>query len=191
MSRLKGRALIEHLSRLVEPLLIHEGYELVEVEVVGAGPKTVLRLYIDRAGGVTLDDCASVSQAVDAMLDVEDPFESRYTLEVSSPGLDRPLRKKADFERFRSRRARVKTYAPVEGAEARKVYDGTLEGLEGEAVLVNVDGTVFRVPLDAIAKAHLVWSPKDGASAGELERKRSPSSDRTDQSDPTDRSDRT
>ncbi len=161
MARLKGRQLVEHLSRLLEPLLTREGYELVELEVAGAGPHTVLRLFIDRPGGVTLDDCASVSEAVDAMLDVEDPFESTYLLEVSSPGLDRPLRKKADFERFTGRRAKVKTFAPVAGAGTRKVYDGTLQGLDGEAVRIDVDGTLFTVPLEAIAKAHLVWSPED------------------------------
>jgi len=159
VARLKGRELDEQIARLVEPMLTVEGYELVDVEVVGSGPRTILRLFIDKAGGVTIDDCASVSEAVDAILDVEDPFESAYTLEVSSPGLDRPLRKPADFERYAGRKVRIKTYGPVEGAGARKVFPGVLVGLAGSVVTVDVDGTRFEVPLDAIAKANLDWEP--------------------------------
>ena len=161
VARLKGRELTEQVARLVEPMLTVEGYDLVEVEVVGSGPRTILRLFIDKPGGVTLDDCASVSEAVDAILDVEDPFESSYTLEVSSPGLDRPLRKPADFVRFTGRRVRIKTYGPVDGAGARKVFPGVLRGIEGDRVRVDVDGTEFAVPLEAVAKAHLEWEPDD------------------------------
>jgi ribosome maturation factor RimP len=161
LARLKGKELQEQIARLVEPMLVHEGYELVEVEVVGTGPRTILRLFIDKPGGVSIDDCAHVSEGVDAVLDVEDPFESSYTLEVSSPGLDRPLRKKADFEKYAGRKVRVKTYGPVPGAGDRKMFPGTLIGLEGESVRVLVDGVEFKVPLDAIAKANLDWEPNE------------------------------
>lgn len=163
VGRLKGKELQEHVAGLMEPMLVREGYELVEVEISGSGPRTLLRLFIDKKGGVTLDDCASVSEAVDAILDVDDPFESTYTLEVSSPGLDRPLRKRADFERFVGRKVHVKTYGPVEGAGNRKVFPGVLVGLEGDSVKVDVDGTPFLVPLEAIAKANLQWDPGDPA----------------------------
>jgi ribosome maturation factor RimP len=161
VARKSREELLAALTTLVEPLLVREGYELVAIEVTGTGPRTILRLFIDKPGGVTLDDCASVSEAVDAMLDVEDPFESSYTLEVSSPGLDRPLRKPADYQRFAGKRAKLKTFGPVEGAGSRKVFDGTLLGLEGELVRIVVDGTPFTVPLSSIAKANLVWSFDD------------------------------
>lgn len=161
MSRLKGKELQDQIAKLVEPMLTHEGYELVEVEISGSGPRTILRLFIDKAGGVTIDDCATVSEGVDAILDVEDPFESSYTLEVSSPGLDRPLRKKADFEKYTGRKVRVKTYGPIEGYGERKVFPGLLLGIEHDLVRVNVDGTEFRVPLESIAKANLDWEPNE------------------------------
>lgn len=145
------------IGALVEPLLVREGYELVDVEIVGTGSKTILRLFIDKPGGVSLDDCATVSQAVDAMLDVEDPFETSYTLEVSSPGLDRPLKKPADFQKYAGRKAKVKTYGPVEGAGNRKVFVGQLLGWEDDSVRIEVDGTEYKVPSEAIAKAHLVY----------------------------------
>ena len=160
MARLKGKELQDQVARLVEPMLVHEGYELVDVEIAGSGPHTILRLFIDKPGGVTIDDCANVSEGVDAVLDVEDPFESSYTLEVSSPGLDRPLRKKSDFEKYTGRKVRVKTYGPVPGAGDRKMFPGLLVGLDGEIVKVNVDGTEFQVPLEAIAKANLDWEPE-------------------------------
>ena len=131
------------------------------MELLGAGPGTILRLYIDKQGGVTLDDCAHVSEGVSAMLDVEDPIESAYHLEVSSPGLDRPLRKPADFARYKGRRVRVKTYGPVDGAGNRKVFVGQLLGFENELVRIDVDGTPYNVPHAAIAKANLEWSPDD------------------------------
>lgn len=161
MARMSREQLQEHIAKLVEPLLVREGFELVAVEIAGTGPRTLLRVFIDKEGGVSLDDCANVSEALDAMLDVEDPFESSYTLEVSSPGVDRPLFKPADYTRFAGKHARVKTFGPIEGAGNRKVFDGTLLGLEGEAVRIDVDGTPYTVPLSVIAKAHLVWAPEE------------------------------
>jgi len=161
MARLKGKELQEQIARLVEPMLVREGFELVDVEIAGSGPSTILRLFIDKPGGVTLDDCAFVSEGVDAVLDVEDPFETSYHLEVSSPGLDRPLRKRTDFERYVGRKVRVKTYGPLETSGARKVFPGLLKGLRGEAVVIDVDGTEFEVPLGSIAKANLEWAPND------------------------------
>lgn len=161
MATSRGKELRERLIAAVEPLLTREGYELVETEIVGAGPGTIVRLFIDKPGGVTLDDCASVSEAVSALLDVEDPIESHYNLEVSSPGLDRPLRKEADYARFAGRRAKIKTFGPVDGAGNRKVFDGKLLGLENGIVRIEIDGTAYAVPLAAVAKAHLVWEMDD------------------------------
>ena len=157
MARLSGRELEARVATLIEPLLQREGYELVAVEILGSGPATILRVYIDKPGGISLDDCATVSEAVSAILDVEDPIESAYDLEVSSPGLDRPLRKPADYERFAGQKVKIKTYGPVEGTENRKMFPGVLKGLVGEKVSVEVEGKLFEVPLDLIAKANLVW----------------------------------
>ena len=161
MARLRGKELQVHLTGVVEPLLKREGYELVDVEVLGAGSGTIVRLFIDKQGGVTLDDCATVSEAVSAMLDVEDPIETSYSLEVSSPGLDRPLRKAADFQRFAGRKAKIKTFGPLEGAGNRKVFVGVLKGCEADLVRIDVDGTLFTLPMERIAKANLIWEFDD------------------------------
>jgi ribosome maturation factor RimP len=149
----------DRARRLLEPVLERDGYELVEVEWVRSGRTWTLRLFIDRPGGVGIDDCALVSRTVDPILDVEDFIEPAYELEVSSPGLDRPLRKPADFERFAGRRAHLKAYGPVEGtapgAAARKNWTGTLRGHRDGAVEIEVDGVLHRVPHDRIAKANL------------------------------------
>src|SRR5918912_1620534 len=120
--------IVEKVRAIAAPLAAGEGLELVDVELAGAGGRTTLRLYIDRAGGVSLDDCTSVSRAVSAALDVEDPIEGAYDLEVSSPGLDRPLRTPEHFQRFAGRKARIKTYGPLAEASGRKSFSGTLLG---------------------------------------------------------------
>ena len=139
----------ETLLKILEPAVNGLGYELVELEFQGK----LLRLYIDQAQGVTLDDCEKVSRQVGAVLDVADPIPGHYTLEVSSPGLDRPLRKPADFEARAGQRARIELTLPLDG---RRRFAGTLRGLENDAVLIEVDGALFRLPLAQIAKARLV-----------------------------------
>ena len=139
----------ERLISLLEAPIEALGYELVELEF----PPHLLRIYIDREGGVTVDDCEKVSRQVSGVLDVEDPIPGHYTLEVSSPGLDRPLRKPADFARFAGEQARIELSLPLEG---RRRFAGTLKGCEGEEVLIEVDGTLHRLPLEGIAKARLV-----------------------------------
>ena len=123
-----------------------------------AGPAWVLRVFVDRPGGVTIDHCQELSRTIEPLLDVEDFIEPAYNLEVSSPGVDRPLRKAADFERFAGQRAHVKTFAPVDApAGPRKNWTGTLRGFADGAVLIEVDGAVHRIPHDKIAKAHLEY----------------------------------
>jgi len=143
----------ERLLGLLEPAVEALGYELVELEFHGQGGGSLLRLYIDRAQGVTLDDCEQVSRQVSAVLDVEDPLPGAYTLEVSSPGLDRPLRKQADYARFAGRQAKLELLLPRAG---RRRYTGTLKGLDADEVLIEVDGEIQRLPLAEIAKARLV-----------------------------------
>ena len=148
----------EKVHRLLEPIIVREGFELVEVEWGREGPSWVLRLFVDRPGGVTIDHCQELSRIVEPVLDVEDLIEPAYNLEVSSPGLDRPLRKPSDFERFAGQRAHVKTYGPIDTEHGpRKNWTGTLRGFKDGAVEIEVDGALHRVPHDRIAKAHLEY----------------------------------
>ena len=148
--------ILERVRQIAAPLAAQEGLELVDVELGGAGGRQVLRLYIDKAGGVSLDDCtsvcSSVSRAVSAALDVEDPVDGAYDLEVSSPGLDRPLRTPEHFEKFKGSKVRVKTYAPLGD---RKTFVGTLKDFVEGQVVVDVDGQEFRIPREQIAKANV------------------------------------
>ena len=141
------------LRSLIEPAVTALGYELVGVEYSSGGRGGLLRVYIDRPEGITLDDCQAVSHQVSGVLDVEDPISGQYSLEVSSPGLDRPLFRDADFERFAGHRVRVQTSSPVGG---RRKFKGTLLGLEDGQVLLKVDDEDLRLPLEKIDQARLV-----------------------------------
>ncbi len=164
MAGIAEDSIAERVQRVVEPVLARDGYELVEVEWLRQGGRWTLRLYIDKPGGVGVDDCQAASRIVDPILDVEDFIEPAYDLEVSSPGLERPLRKPADFERHAGRRARVKAYGPVAGtapgSPARKHWTGVLVGFRDGTVEIDVDGVVHRVPHEQIAKANLEYDPE-------------------------------
>lgn len=146
---------------MVLPVLAGYGLELADLELKGEGRRQVLRIFIDKPGGVTLDDCAEVSRDVSALLEVEDPIEGAYTLEVSSPGLDRPLKKPRDFERHIGRLVRIKTTAlldPDGRGHARKTFVGELLGFDdGRIRLRQTDkrGGEVVIALDGIAKANL------------------------------------
>lgn len=150
---------MQHASRAitdcVEPVVTGLGYELVGVEFGGGRGSGILRVYIDAPHGVDVDDCAAVSERLSVALDVDDPIPDAYTLEVSSPGVNRPLFAAADFRRFAGQRAFVRIAA---GAipEGRKRFKGVLAGLEETVVLIEVDGETWRLPLDAVEEAHLV-----------------------------------
>ncbi len=152
---------VDRVRRAVEPVLARDGYEVVEVEWVRGGGRFTLRIFIDKAGGVNVDDCQAASRTIEPILDVEDFIEPAYDLEVSSPGLDRPLRTAEHFGRYAGQRVHVKAYGPVpgtaEGAPPRKNWTGTLRGFEDGAVVVDVDGVLHRIPHDQIAKAHLEY----------------------------------
>ena len=129
------------------------GMELVHLEMRRESGGMVVRLFIDKEGGVTLDDCAHVSRQLSARLDAEDPIEGRYTLEVSSPGLDRPLSRDRDFERFAGQRVKVTTESPIDG---QRNFIGRLAGLMAGAVhLVLEDGREVRIPRNRISRACL------------------------------------
>jgi ribosome maturation factor RimP len=142
----------ERLIALIEPVVEGMGFELVELEFVPGRAHALLRLYIDRAAGVTLDDCASVSRAVSALLDVEDPIPSAYTLEVSSPGFDRVLRSKAHFGRFVGARVFIELKEPRAG---RRRYTGTLLTVDDEGIALEVDREQVAMKFVEISKARL------------------------------------
>ena len=141
----------ESLIALLEPPLAALGFELADIDA-HLGRRGLLRLYIDRVGGVTIEDCGRVSDQLGAWLDVEDPLPGSYVLEVSSPGFDRRLRTLAHFARFAGETAKVELKDPRDG---RRRLSGQLKGTEGDAVLIEVEGEVWRVALNEIALARL------------------------------------
>ena len=142
------------VEELAETLVVSEGMELVDLEYRRQGPRWVLRLFIDREGGVTIHDCANISKELGDLLDVKDIIPQAYVLEVSSPGLNRPLRKKEDFSRFAEQKVQLRLVTPVEG---RKKIVGNLVGIENETVIVAAPEGRFFVDLKDIDKANLVY----------------------------------
>ncbi len=126
------------IEELVMPIIEANSCELVDVEFVKEGANWFLRLYVDKPGGIFIDDCEVISRAVESLLDEKDPIEQAYILEVSSPGLDRPLKKDKDFERYKGEIVDVKLYKPFNG---KKAFQGELVGLvEGKIAIIDEDG---------------------------------------------------
>ncbi|MGI8732816.1 MAG: ribosome maturation factor RimP [Pyrinomonadaceae bacterium] len=149
-----GPSAIEvRVQAIAEQVAIDQGVELVHAEVAGPENKPIVRIFIDKPAGVTHQDCSAVSLHLGTILDVEDFIHSAYTLEVSSPGLDRGLYKRADYERFAGSQAKLKTKRPIGN---QRNFRGRLVGLDGDEVIFDdkTNGTV-RIALDAIAKANL------------------------------------
>jgi ribosome maturation factor RimP len=142
----------EELLRLLEPAVEGLGYELVELEFVPQGGESVLRLFIDRPEGVGLDDCAAVSRVVEAKLDEADPIPGHYNLEVSSPGLDRILRKREHYERYLGSRVHVQLASPLDG---RRRFTGELKTVNDEGVTVEVDRQSYTLPFRLIQRTRL------------------------------------
>jgi ribosome maturation factor RimP len=143
-------------QELLEPIVAGEGLELLETEFIREREGWILRLFIDKPGGrVGLDECSQVSRAVDTVLDVEDIIPHEYNLEVSSPGLNRPLKKPVHFERVKGQKIKVKTFGPI-GEPPRKNFAGTLTEVAADAIAVDVEGAgSFRISFKDIAKANL------------------------------------
>jgi len=142
----------EKLYKLARPIVELYGYELVDVVYLKEGQNWFLRLYIDQPGGIKLEDCEKISKTIDLLLDEHDFIPHRYYLEVSSPGIERPLKTKKDFERFTGYRVTINTYSPVEG---KKSISGLLLGLKDEAVAVEDGDCMTSIPLNLISIAHL------------------------------------
>ena len=143
----------ERVQAIAERVAIDHGLELVHAEVAGPENKPIVRIFIDKPNGVTHEDCSEVSLHVGTILDVEDFIHASYVLEVSSPGLERGLYKRADYERFAGKLAKLRTRRPING---QRNFRGRLVGVDGDEVVFE-DRTSGRVgvPLDAIAKANL------------------------------------
>lgn len=140
------------LVALLEPIATDHGLELVAVEIVGQAGSPIVRVYLDREGGINIDDIAKANSWISDALDAEDIAKSAYTLECSSPGIERLLRKTTDWERFTGKMVVVKTSRPI---ESRSTITGTIAGLDGDEALVAVDETTYRIPLDAVRTARL------------------------------------
>src|SRR5512146_988364 len=144
---------VKRIAELIAPALEPMGFDLVRVRFSG-GQRAVLQVMAERPDGtMNVDDCAEVSRVVSAILDVEDPIPGAYTLEVSSPGIDRPLVRPADYERFAGNEARVETSELVDG---RRRFRGRILGRDGELIRLKVEGEEVAIPFAAIASAKLV-----------------------------------
>jgi ribosome maturation factor RimP len=144
----------ERVCALAEQVLADRNMELIDLEYRREGQGWVLRLYIDNENGITLDDCAQVSQEIGTLLDVEDIIGTPYSLEVSSPGLNRPLKKEKDFIKYRGRLIKVKTFDPIDN---RRNFKGKLREIFDGGIGVEIDGEVIAIPLANVAKANLEY----------------------------------
>lgn len=144
---------IEDIMRgMSEPITVSLGLELVDIEYVKEGGAWFLRIFIDKPSGITHDDCRAVSERLGTLLDDTDPIPQAYVLEVSSPGIERPLKKPEDFVKYRGRKVRVSTFAPVDG---QKEFIGELGGLEDGLINIKVKGREVTLPVESVAKVRL------------------------------------
>ncbi|MCF6285448.1 MAG: ribosome maturation factor RimP [Candidatus Hydrogenedentes bacterium] len=145
--------LIRRFWSVFESEVVEQGYELVDVELTGVGGVRILRIYIDKeTGGIVHQDCTAVSQLLNPLLDADNFISDNYILEVSSPGIDRPVRKPKDFERFAGESITVTTLSPVLG---QKEFIGVLRGFGDGLIQVDCEGTVFEIHLENLRKANL------------------------------------
>jgi ribosome maturation factor RimP len=144
---------LSHLWELFEPVVEGMGYELIEIEYHPNPNYGVLRLYIDKESGIEVEDCSAVSRQISAILDVEDPVPGKFNLEISSPGMDRPLRRLQDFQKFAGEVVKIKTGMPFDG---QRNFKGRLNGVEDDLVIIECEDKEVRLPVTAIDKARLV-----------------------------------
>lgn len=148
---------IKDVNRLIAPVLDEGGFELVDTEYLSEHGRWVLRIYVDRQGGITLDDCVRMSREISDLIDVKDIFQNEYVLEVSSPGLNRPLKKEQDFIKAIGKKVKVKMGSPV---LKRRNFTGYLKDFQDGMLYVEVTNELFSLPLQDIEKANLVFEFK-------------------------------
>ena len=151
--RMNRRQIEEVVTGMAAAIAEAQGVEIVDVEFVREHGRDILRVSIDKPGGVGLDDCQRLSEVLSDRLDEVDPIPGPYALEVSSPGVERPLRKRSDYQRFAGRKVQIRTFAPIDG---RRNWQGTLVGCAGDEVELVVDDVHVRLPFQMIARARLV-----------------------------------
>jgi len=145
---------VQDLTELFEPVIQSMGYELVGIEFQGSTQHGTLRVYIDHENGIGVDDCVAISHQISAILDVEEPIQQAYDLEVSSPGINRPLFKARDYEQYLGHSAKIKMAVPLNG---RRNFKGVLQGvIDSRSVQIMVDNEGYDLPISDIAKANLV-----------------------------------
>lgn len=142
-----------HLWELFEPVVNGMGFDLIEIEHVPNPKHGILRLYIDKEDGVTIDDCSDVSEQISALLDVEEPIRGHFNLEISSPGMDRPLTRLKDFQRFAGSLVKLKTLKPMDG---QRNFKGRILEANEDVLVIETDTEEISVPMNAIEKARLV-----------------------------------
>lgn len=143
----------EQLKVLIEPVIEALGCQLWGLEYFSQGRHSTLRIFIDSENGISLEDCEKVSRQVSSVMDVEDPIAGEYTLEVSSPGMDRPLYTLGQFERYTGEQVNIRLRVPFDG---RRKFSGVLRGVEGDDVVVVVDEHEYLLPIESIDKANIV-----------------------------------
>lgn len=159
-----GSATRERLIELIEPVVAAQGHELVELDYKPAGHHSLLRVYIDRPGGTDIEAISKVSREISNLLDVHDPIGNQFVFECSSPGIDRPLRKPADYQRFVGERARVRRRGALQGD---RVLDGILEKADEAGIeLALGEGAPLRLPYDDIESAQLLRAEIPGFARG-------------------------
>ncbi|WP_027858307.1 ribosome maturation factor RimP [Marinobacterium jannaschii] len=146
-------AKLKLLQELIEPGVEALGYQLWGLEFASQGQNSTLRIYIDSENGVTVDDCAKVSHQVSGVLDVEDPISGHYTLEVSSPGMDRPLFTPEQFQAYAGHQVQLRLRIPYEG---KRKFKGVLNGMENDDVLLVVGDEEYLLPIDYIDRANVI-----------------------------------
>ena len=144
---------LEQLQAMLAPVVESLGYQCWGIEFISQGRHSLLRVYIDHANGILIEDCETVSRQVSAVLDVEDPISSEYTLEVSSPGMDRPLFTLEQFAAHAGEQVKIKLRSPFDG---RRNFQGLLRGVEEQDVVVLVDDHELLLPIDLIDKANII-----------------------------------
>jgi len=145
---------VQDLTELFDPVIRSMGYELVGIEFQDSTQHGTLRVYIDHENGIGVDDCVAISHQISAILDVEEPIQQAYDLEVSSPGINRPLFKAQDYEQYSGHSAKIKMAVPLNG---RRNFKGVLQGvIDSRSVQIMVDNEGYDLPISDIAKANLV-----------------------------------
>lgn len=147
-------SIAEQVANFIEPILDDMRFELVDLEYLSKYGKWVLRIYIDKEGGVTIDDCAMVSRELGDLIDIKDIIQHEYILEVSSPGVDRPLKKEKDFTRMINKKIKVKMVNMING---RRNYIGYLKSFQNKTLYLEIDGELIPLPWLEIEKANLVY----------------------------------